>query len=222
VSIACGTNASCECKRSDHELKLVAVTGGPGAGKTAILEMAKRTFCEHVAILPEAASIVFGGGFWRLGSIAGKKAGQRAIFYVQRELERLVADEGASAVALCDRGTLDGLAYWPDSEAAFFSEIGSTREAELRRYTAVIHLRSPAAHQGYNHENPIRIESAGEAAETDARIEKAWHGHPRRFFVESDTDFLHKVTKAAALIREEIPACCREHKIIPSKTGEKL
>lgn len=216
MSIECA-NHTCECRRNGHELKLIAITGGPGAGKTAILEMAKRAFCEHVAILPEAASIVFGGGFWRLESIPGKKAGQRAIYHIQRELEKLVADEAISAVALCDRGTLDGLAYWPDSEAAFFSEIGSTREAELQRYAAVIHLRSPAAHQGYNHENPIRIESADEAAETDAKIEKAWYGHPRRFFVESDADFLGKVAKAAALIREEIPACCREHKIVPPK-----
>jgi len=39
---------------------LVVLTGGPGAGKTAFLEIARRNFCEHIAVLPEAASIVFG------------------------------------------------------------------------------------------------------------------------------------------------------------------
>jgi predicted ATPase len=42
--------------------KLVVLTGGPGAGKTALLEVVRRHFCEHVVVLPEAASIVFGGG----------------------------------------------------------------------------------------------------------------------------------------------------------------
>jgi hypothetical protein len=46
-----------------HDARLVAVTGGPGAGKTAVLELAARSLCEHVAILLEAATIVFGGGF---------------------------------------------------------------------------------------------------------------------------------------------------------------
>ena len=40
----------------------MVLTGGPGAGKTAVLEVVRRTFCEHVTVLPEAASILFMGG----------------------------------------------------------------------------------------------------------------------------------------------------------------
>ena len=36
------------------------LTGGPGAGKTATLEMIKDAFCDHVKVVPEAASVVFG------------------------------------------------------------------------------------------------------------------------------------------------------------------
>lgn len=209
----CESPGRCECSHANHQPRLVVLTGGPGAGKTAVLELAKKNFCEHIAVLPEAASIVFGGGFWRKESVPAKKAAQRAIFRIQRELEQLVEDEKRSAIALCDRGTLDGLAYWPASEEQFWQELGTTRERELSRYHAVIHLRTPALDQGYNQSNPVRIESAKEAAEIDARIVHAWDGHPRRFFVESSDQFLKKVEYAIELIRVELPECCRSHRI---------
>lgn len=39
--------------------KFVVLTGGPGAGKTAVLELAKRRFTRDTAFLPEAASLIF-------------------------------------------------------------------------------------------------------------------------------------------------------------------
>lgn len=209
----CTAISVCECQRAEDDCKRVVLTGGPGAGKTAILELVKRNFCEHVSVLPEAASIIFGGGFWRRDSIAAKKAAQRAIYYVQREQERLVEDEKKSAIVLCDRGTLDGLAYWPGSEEEFWREIGSTRAIELSRYAAIIHLRTPPLRQGYNMQNPVRIESAKQAFEIDEKIVQAWNGHPKRFFVESSDDFLKKVSLALVHIRNELPDCCRKHQI---------
>ncbi len=57
-------NAPCACE-SPHQGKRIALTGGPGAGKTAVLELLRKYFCKHVRVLPEAASILFGGGFPR-------------------------------------------------------------------------------------------------------------------------------------------------------------
>jgi nucleoside-triphosphatase THEP1 len=45
-------------------MRRVVLTGGPGGGKTAVLELVQRTLCEHVKVLPEAAGMVFRGGFW--------------------------------------------------------------------------------------------------------------------------------------------------------------
>ena len=53
--------------------------------------------------------MVFGGGFPREDDIACRRAAQRAIFYLQRELET-TGDSHNPAVVLCDRGTVDGLA----------------------------------------------------------------------------------------------------------------
>ena len=183
---------------------LVVLTGGPGAGKTAVLEVLRRNFGEQVEILPESASILFRGGFPRMNDEAHRKAAQRAIYYVQRELERVATEGGPHPVALCDRGTIDGLAYWPGDPAGFWQDLGTTFEAELARYHAVIHLRTPPA-KTYNHKNPIRTESAAEAAAIDERILAVWAPHPRRYVVESTTDFLDKIVRVLSIINAELP-----------------
>ncbi|MBI3556278.1 MAG: ATP-binding protein [Deltaproteobacteria bacterium] len=183
---------------------LIVLTGGPGAGKTATLEIVRKRFLEHISIVPEAASIIYGGGFWRRDGLAMKKAAQRAIYHVQRELEHAIVEDGNTTVALCDRGTLDGLAYWPEAAESFWQELGITREAELKRYAAVIHLRTPNAEHGYNHQNPIRTENAREASVIDERIVKAWEGHPNRIFIESTENFLEKVRLALEVIKKQL------------------
>jgi predicted ATPase len=191
----------------------VVLTGGPGAGKTAVLEVVRRAFCEHIAVLPESATVLFGGGYPRHDTDAGRRAAQDAIFHVQRSMESMCRDEAQLAVALCDRGTLDGLAYWPGGIEAACAALGIRREEELARYHAVIHLRTPSMEQGYDHSNPVRRESAAEAAALDARVLTAWEGHPRRIVVESEGEFLAKLTRAVEAIRREIPECCRRHPV---------
>lgn len=198
----------CDCPKGSHEPILLALTGGPGAGKTAVLETMRRELCEHVLVLPEAASIVFGGGFPRERTLPYRCAAQRAIFRVQRELERAAIESRRAAIVLCDRGTVDGLAYWPMDDQSFWSDNGTTYAAELARYSAVIHLRTPPPEQ-YNRKNPLRIEDAREAATIDARIALAWAIHPHVHVVASNHDFLVKVKTAIALVRDHVPDCCR-------------
>jgi predicted ATPase len=213
------TCLACECEEV-HKRKRVVLTGGPGAGKTALLELIRQSFCSHVRVLPEAASIVFGGGFPREDDETSRRAAQRAIFYVQRELEAS-GDGHNPAIVLCDRGTIDGLAYWPGTADELWASVGTTSVAELTRYDAVIHLRTPALEQGYNHQNHLRTESAEMAAEVDARIAVAWAAHPRRFVVESSADFLDKATRALEILRQELPECCRRH-VVPALLGRRV
>lgn len=196
--------------------RLVVLTGGPGAGKTAVLEVIRRNFGGQVAVLPEAASILFRGGFPRGTRPQERRCVQRAIFHVQRQLERMALEDGPHLVVLCDRGTVDGLAYWPGDPGAFWVEVGSDRAAELARYHAVIHLRTPADGEGYDHSNPERRESAGEAATIDAAIHEAWEGHPRRFTVDSTADFMDKVVRVLALLAGEMP---RKHPLHSQAPG---
>ena len=198
----------CGCAAGSHEPRFIVVTGGPGAGKTAVLELARRLFCRHVRILPEAAGIVYGGGFPRSENVSIRRAAQRAIYHVQTQLETIERDERRAAVVLCDRGTLDGAAYWPGEGQSFWADVGTTREAQIQRYAGVIHLRTPAGHHGYDHSNPLRIESPAEAAAIDARIANAWESHPRRSVIGSDDDFMVKASRAIACLLREVPDCC--------------
>ena len=198
----------CDCVER-HTPRRVVLTGGPGAGKTAVMELIRLFFCEHVVALPEAAGIVFAGQFPRSALPPLRQAAQRAIYHIQRELE-VVADVDNAAVVLCDRGTVDCGAYWL-GDGDLYTSVGTTREQELARYHAVIHLRTPTSPQAYNRRNPFRIESLEEAAAIDVQIAEQWAAHPRRFVVEPTEDFLHKAAATLALLREEIPSCCRHH-----------
>jgi hypothetical protein len=174
-----------------------------------VLELIRLFFCEHVTTLPEAAGIVFGGRFPRSDRPPLRQAAQRAIYHIQRELET-IADTGNAAVVLCDRGTVDCAAYWLGG-GDLYSSVGTTRAAELERYHAVIHLRTPTSENAYDRRNPLRIETLEQAAAIDAAIAAEWSAHPRLFIVEPTEDFLNKAARALALLRDQVPPCCRHH-----------
>jgi len=201
---------SCDCEER-HTPKRVVLTGGPGAGKTAVLELIGHFFCHHVKVLPEAAGIIFGGGFPRDRNPELQRAAQRAIFYVQRELEA-VAAVGDPAIILCDRGTVDSVAFWPGPRD-FWEEVGTTVAAQFSRYDTVVHLRTPNIAGAYNRDNPLRIESAAEAVAADERILAAWAGHPHRIVIEATPDFLLKASRTIELIRAQLPKCCEHHAV---------
>jgi len=201
-------SGTCPCG-DRHEHRKIVLTGGPGGGKTAVLEVLRKTLCQHVAILPESASVVFGGGFPRLPDPPSRRAAQRAIYFVQRELEAIARASDASIV-ICDRGTVDSVAYWP-GPGDFWQSVHTTRDEELRRYDAVIHLRVPSDGNGYGHQNPLRIESAEQAHEIDERIMHAWSGHPCRHIIDPQPNFLAKTEQVLTLLRDVLPECCQAH-----------
>lgn len=203
----------CRCKLSAHQPRSIVLTGGPGAGKTAVLQLVLRNFCEHVVVLPEAAGILFRGGLPRLESQHSRQATQLAIFHVQRALEEMAWVDLSPAILLCDRGTLDGIAYWPDAAASFFERARTTEKAEIARYDAVIHLRTPSDEGGYNRADPVRSESAEEAARIDERIVSAWCAHPQVIEIGSEDDFLEKAAHALSAIATFLPRCCARHRV---------
>jgi predicted ATPase len=186
--------------------RFIVLTGGPGAGKTAVMEAARQMFPQNVVILPEAASVVYSGGFPRIPSRAGVHAAQRAICRVQEELERFAVEEGTHLVALCDRGIADGAAYWPEGADSFFTSIGLRREAVFARYHTVIHLHTPTLDMGYNLSNPMRTETPEQAALLDERIERAWAGHPNRIVVPAKESFTEKLEHVTELIAAALPS----------------
>lgn len=184
-----------------NQLIKIAVTGGPSGGKTTFLEALKKELGHKCTIVPEAASILYRGGFPRLKSEKALIHTQRAIYYTQKEIEELITQESHSHLIVCDRGSLDSIAYWPSTEEDFFNNIQSSKETELRRYDWVIHLDTASA-QSYDSSNPLRTESYEEAALLNEKVKLAWAGHNQRFIIGHQQDFMSKMNCAMIIIKE--------------------
>jgi predicted ATPase len=180
----------------------IVVTGGPGGGKTTAADLFRRELGERVVIVPEAATILFSGGFPRSADPDAQRAAQCAIFHVQRNIEDVQSARFPERILLCDRGTLDGAAYWPGEPEGFFQRVGTTLEAELQRYDAVVFFESAAA-GGISIEggNPIRNETIAQALLMDGRLRQVWSRHPRFVFVPHSTSFFQKMTFGLASIQ---------------------
>src|ERR1051325_10414483 len=164
-----GTNGRCR----------LVLTGGPGGGKTTAADLFRRELGERVVIVPESATILFAGGFPRSGKVEARRAVQQAIFHVQRNLEDVQSALFPDRVLLCDRGTIDGAAYWPH-DGDFFEAMGTTFETELARYDAVVFFETAAvAGSSIEGGNPVRSESVGEAAALDGKLRALWSQHRR-------------------------------------------
>jgi|SRR5690606_28499479 len=172
----------------------IVLTGGPGGGKTTAADLFRREIGERVVIVPEAATLLFSGGFPRSAEIHAKRSAQCAIYHVQRNLEDVQSALYPDRILLCDRGTVDGAAYWPDETPSFFDAVGSTEHAELGRYDAVIFFES-AAVGGISIEggNPARIESNDLALGIDRRLREIWSTHPRFVVVPHNPSFVKKI-----------------------------
>lgn len=188
----------------DKPLRIV-LTGGPGAGKTTAADLFRREIGDAVVLVPESATTLFAGGFPRVPDEDARRSVQSAIFAVQRALEDIQASLFPDRVLLCDRGTVDGAAYWPDGEAEFFTSMGTTQEAEMARYDVVLFFES-ASVAGISIEggNRYRVESTDEAFELDRRLRALWSGHPRFHLVPHHTSFLRKISTGLAILESVV------------------
>lgn len=173
----------------------IVVSGGPGGGKTTAADLFRREIGPRVVVVPEAATLLFAGGFPRTRDDQARRAAQQAIYHVQRNLEDVQAARFPDRILLCDRGTVDGAAYWPGPPQGFFEAVGSSLEAELGRYDAVLFFETAA--RGGRHPdngNPVRIEDDREAVALDDALRALWSHHPRFFLVPHSPSFFRKIT----------------------------
>lgn len=179
----------------------IVLTGGPGGGKTTAADLFRREIGERVVIVPEAATILFQGGFPRSRDPIARRCAQTAIYHVQRHLEDVQAALFPGRTLLCDRGTLDGAVYWPGQPHDYFHAMGTTLAAELARYDAVIFFET-AAHGGVSIEggNPIRNEGLAEAVRLDAKLHLMWSQHPNFVLVPHNPSFFKKMSFGLAAL----------------------
>ena len=158
--------------------------------------------------VPEAATLMFGGGF----SLDGVSPAQlveleatmvRTVMSLEDRFAEAARVYGDRAVLLCDRGLMDIRAYVPERVwRSILDEIGQT-EVGLRdaRYDAVLHLVTAAdgAEEFYTTANNVaRRETPEQARDLDRRTQEAWLGHPHLRVVGNETGFDEKVRAATA------------------------
>ena len=196
----------------------IVLTGGPGGGKTTAADLFRREIGERVVIVPEAATILFQGGFPRSREPHASRFAQTTIFHVQRNLEDVQAALYPGRMLLCDRGTVDGAAYWPGTPFDYFDAVGTTLETELRRYDAVIFFET-AAVGGASIEggNPVRNESLEEAVALDARLRGLWARHPCFVLVPNNRSFFKKISLGLAALESIVTRLSCDARCTPLK-----
>jgi predicted ATPase len=194
-------------------IRRVAITGGPGAGKSTVAARLGRELDGQVVVVPEVATHLLGGFFPRIADAEERRAVQRAIYHVQLNLEAVHRGRaGQGTVLLFDRGLLDGAAYWPDGCESFCEAVCGDAAAVRAQYDAVVFLETAAvgglsidgnSAQG---QNLARTEGQAEAVRIDTLLRQVWAPHPNFRFVGYTATFEAKVASALEQLRQLIRA----------------
>jgi hypothetical protein len=189
----------------------IALSGGPGGGKSTAAELFKREYKELISLVPEVATLLFKGGYPRVDSPLVIESIQSSIFHVQLNIENTYSTLFPHHTLLCDRGTVDGGAYWPLGPDDFFKRMGTTLKAELARYDGVIFFETAAAGGlAIDLGNPVRNEDQRKAIELDLRLKDIWSQHPNFVYIKNETSFLHKILAGIKAMDEIIKVTLKD------------
>lgn len=195
---------------TDPRFSAIAITGGPCAGKSTFLAKARQWLENRglrVAVLAESATDLITGGLTPWNEWLNPIDFQRAVLerslsgeeIYYRYLKRLKTDQ--RLVLLCDRGTLDGIAYaGREGFLEALEGLGLDLHALRERYKAVIHLVTAAdgAPEHYTlANNEARTETPEQALALDRATQNAWLGHQHLAIIDNSAGtFQRKMERA--------------------------
>lgn len=190
-------------KARKQQIKKIALTGGPGGGKSTAAELFKLEYKDFISLVPEVATLLFRGGYPRVDSPDVVESIQKSIFHVQNNIEDTYATLFGHHTLLCDRGTVDGGAYWPKGPDDFYKTMGTTLKKELERYDAVIFFETAAAGGlAIDLGNPVRNEDQRKAIEIDMKLNALWSQHPNFVYIKNEPSFLKKILAGIKAMNE--------------------
>lgn len=190
-------------------ISLIAVTGGPCAGKSTFMAHARQWLEDRgfsVGVIPEVATEFINGGFPPWGSWKDPLAFQNHLLLYSLDRERRYLEFARESsretpwVLLCDRGLLDPIAYvGRDQYLQVLERHGLDLHTLRERYQGVLHLVTAA--QGREEfytlaNNTARTETLEEARLLDRRTQAAWFGHQHLSIIDNATLFQEKIERA--------------------------
>lgn len=185
----------------------IVITGAPGAGKSVITaEIVRRD--KRLVLVPEAATQVYTklGTTWDRLNLVNRREAQRMIYRLQSEQEARIAGENPTKHLLLDRGTIDGAAYWPDGDVAYWRDLKSNIDAELKRYDLIIMLETAAVLGIYDGagSNKVRFEDAAGAIDAGRNLLHLYQKHPRVQHVAAFANLEDKIKATMQKVNDEL------------------
>lgn len=152
----------------------IVLAGGPGAGKTTVLELLKtfpRKDNAHLIFLDEVASTIL-KTFPRIHKVS-PEIFQATILGTQLAVSQIVERGFDNAICISDRGIYDLWAYIDDQDK--FCEItGFPPYLSLPTYDLVIYLESLDSFVGLANNLYRKEESIHQVKEVEAKTRQAW------------------------------------------------
>jgi len=197
-------------------VKRIALTGGPGAGKSTCIGDVKK-YLESlgylVYIVPEAATLLNENGITMYGENGIEPLFfQKIILNYQLTMENLyetianMNSKNEDVIILYDRGILDGKAYIPYHEFdKLLNELDLVKEDLLDRYDLVIHLETGAKTGTYvTYNNKARVEDESEAIKADDITFDVWKDHRNIVKIHANIDFDVKKQELLKVIKNNL------------------
>jgi thymidylate kinase len=187
----------------------VCLTGGPSTGKTSVINSINNYFSNlgyNVIIVPETATSFIASGIRPFGNNSINPIDFQKLVLENQIKNEEIADKAAkllgdNSIIICDRGTLDGIAYVTESEwnEVLNSESLVDRDL-LMNYDAILYMVSkPELFTKEN--NASRYEQdANEAIEKGKKVLKSYLSHDNLRVIQPREDIKDKENEVINII----------------------
>lgn len=178
----------------------IALTGGPCAGKTTVLNELKKIYTDksyNVICVPESARELLKDGISRSDMLQF----ETQVAYRQLENEKMAEQQinNSDTVIFYDRGLNDAFGYLNDTDKIKLKNtLGISSIDAWSRYDAVFFLETSALSDGYENDS-LRIENKDDAVKCHFDTLSEWVGHPHLRYIKSQKNIADKL---ANVIRE--------------------
>ncbi len=172
----------------------IALTGGPCAGKTTVLDELKKIYSSkgyNIIAVPESSRELLSDGASRADMLEFETQVAKRQLENEDKAEQLI--NNTDTIIFYDRGLNDAFGYLDDADKKRLKQsIGISSIEAWSRYDAVIFLETSALSDNYESDN-FRIENSDDAVKCHFNTLNEWVGHPHLRYIKSEKNIADKL-----------------------------